>query len=213
MGEGAPSQRYQELLESHGLLLVNGGMPTRAVNGSNSLIDHVFCRLCSGGVDNVRVNDLQGISDHSAVLVSLEFGFEPCPPPVAKRFVNLEALKYAVLESSWEEVKLSESPDCACELLISKCDNLIQGCSVPRQEVRVNRPIKEWVTPGLVKCLRKRDTLYRTWSKTGDPVDRLMYNSFRNKVRKILRKAKDSYYAGLIQEAGTDSRRIWRVIG
>lgn len=72
---------------------------------------------------------------------------------------------------------------------------------------------KPWITAGLLKCIRKKDSL-RLTSKN-NPNDFIALNNYikyRNKISNILHNAKNKYGKTILNDAKGDSKKTWKCI-
>ena len=67
---------------------------------------------------------------------------------------------------------------------------------VKEYTINPNKVIKEkWMTPGLMRCSRKQQNLYkRTLIKTINDKDHEKNKQYRNSLKRVLRLAKEQYY-------------------
>ena len=86
----------------------------------------------------------------------------------------------------------------------------------PEKVVKIpkRRIIKNpWMTSGLLKSARTRDTLYaKSLNKPKDNITVLKFTKYRNTFNKIKKVAKESYFANLLNEYKNDLRKTWTVI-
>lgn len=204
-------ERYMEVIEDTGLILCNDGEPTRLAENGGSLIDHVFVRLTKGECIGSKINELKGVTDHQAVETQILFN-EKIRERNGGMVVDYEMLQIEVALCDWSEVLAEKDPDKITDLLTDKCKALMTQCSMPRVMSRCMCPTRDWMTHGLVKCLRRRDKLYDAWKRTGKIADKTYFLAYKNRLRGLLRRARSDYYQGKLAEAGTSSRKIWKVV-
>ena len=85
----------------------------------------------------------------------------------------------------------------------------------PKQEYSVNygKIIRDpWVTKGLINSVRRQKTLYRKQLHTSDPTDTTRYITYRNTLKKLLRRSKLSYFNNKCLEYKQNSRKLWQLI-
>ena len=73
--------------------------------------------------------------------------------------------------------------------------------------------IKEpWLTKGLLNCIKKRKTLYKTYisSKTG--ISENKYKVYRNTLQRILRIAKREYFTEQSMTFKNKTKKLWHII-
>lgn len=70
-----------------------------------------------------------------------------------------------------------------------------------------------WITNEIIEKMKKRDALFRKWKKwLYSEYYREQYNKLRNEVNHDIKKAKDKYYKGKLQQGKNDGRKTWKVI-
>ena len=70
-----------------------------------------------------------------------------------------------------------------------------------------------WLTPGLMKCFTKQRSLYKTSiKKQASYTDIQRYKTYRNKLKEIIRRSKESYYRNKCKEFRQNTTRIWKLI-
>ena len=81
-------------------------------------------------------------------------------------------------------------------------------------KIPYNKTIKSpWISVDLHKCYKKQQQLYKkTLKKTSTEEDPLKYKTYRNKLKQILRKAREDYYRNKCIEYGQNSSRLWKMI-
>ena len=73
-------------------------------------------------------------------------------------------------------------------------------------------PKKPWVTKGLIKSLRTKDKLYKTYISKPTPINKNKYNTFRNKLNLLLRLSKKSYISDKIENNKNNTRKMWQTL-
>ena len=77
-----------------------------------------------------------------------------------------------------------------------------------------NKIIKDpWLSVELHKCHKKQQKLYRkTLKHTSTDEDHFKYKTYRNKLKQILRKAKEDFYRNKCTEYRQNTSRLWKMI-
>ena len=186
------SSEYLDTLSAKGFSIMNGSTPTRVTSDSSSVIDHVFGRLRHPQGYDIRVCDPRGVSDHQLINLSL-FGNslgreEKYGRPI--RSIDYQKVHKHALEADWSELYCKADPDHQAELLMTACQRALDyGTTLKRTKPRF-RPLKEWMSPRMVKAIRKRNRLYRQYRRHGSMESRLLYESFNKWLRRALRRVK-----------------------
>jgi len=77
--------------------------------------------------------------------------------------------------------------------------------------VTCKRLQKPWLTAKLIKCIRNKSVYYKLY-RLGI-ISREVNNEYRNRVTRLLRDAKRSYYRTKFSRCVGDAKRTWRLIG
>ena len=57
--------------------------------------------------------------------------------------------------------------------------------------IKKNNPKKPWMSPSLLRCINKRDELYKNSLNNGnDPICLTTYKNYKNALNKLLRNVK-----------------------
>lgn len=82
-----------------------------------------------------------------------------------------------------------------------------------------NRIMNPWITGGIIRSIKEKNSLYKKWKKTTSKTDKSgntdlyqKYVSFRNKLRGCIKFAKTSYYGSRFTSASGDMKKTWRII-
>ena len=101
---------------------------------------------------------------------------------------SIAAYKNSLAETNWTEVLLCNDVNVQFEMFHTKVLNLLdQHCPLEMKLVPDQSVIKEpWLTKGLLNCLNKRKSLYKTYLSTKTGINKNKYKSYRNALQKIL---------------------------
>lgn len=213
MGNSDSTELYRDMLSAGGFIGSNDGAVTRpsGVGGEGSIIDHVFCRLSSASLESCETLELFAVTDHNGIHTMLRLE-EAESRQYAFWHVEYERLKLEVAMYNWDSVVDSSDPNVSCLLLQEGCKKLLSKCSNLKVTPREHWPTREWMTCGLVRCVRKRNKLFAVWKKTGHLRDKLFFLAYKNRLRGILRNAKDEYYREQLERYRSDSRKVWQTV-
>lgn len=208
----AVTHEYLDLMAHFGFMLCdpqgNITRPGRVSRGT--VIDHAFGRLNSLILSNFSMRDL-GITDHLACEVQLEVPVM-VKPEYLRSFTDYEQVDRIISTVDWSPFLLVADPEEAANALVGQCRAILDECT----EVRVMRarrmPVKEWMNPRLVRCVRKRQRLYRKWRRTNRVEDELAFRKYKNWLRGTLRMAKDAFYGSLFLKSKGNSRETWSIV-
>lgn len=142
---------YLDVLAHHGLFLGH----TLPTHGSTCL-DHANLKTIY--LSKVLVIDTS-VTDHFAILLALSAKKASTQPFMVK--VDEERLICDISNIDFKPVYSTVDPDMATKYFI---EPILSALSKNTKSVKVSprrRPIKAWITPGLLRCMRHRDNLYR----------------------------------------------------
>lgn len=91
--------------------------------------------------------------------------------------------------------------------------DIIVQCTTANVVPNRKQILQPWVTPGLLRCMRFRDTLHRRHKKT--PKDKALettYKRYRNYCNSILQSVKNKYDSAELQDAKNNIKKTWKVI-
>lgn len=197
---------YLNLLACHGLLPAHTS-PTRG----NSCLDHVMIKTrlhpCCYIIES-------SVTDHECV--ALNINLHPSSFKYDKKIII--KLDYDSLHNEINKINLDllyrlNDVNLASRFLVDTLHQAIVNNSKPTVVSRRKHTNKPWVTPGLLRCMRNRDNLYKKTKK--DPTNEVLlctYKRYRNFCNAILKKRKRGFEKSLIQKAGKDKKQLWGVI-
>lgn len=168
---------------------LNNSIRTRYNENGGSLIGHVRTYSINCLSHQLAVVDSKGVSDHR--MINLDFYLERATP---FQNVEFEILKNMVETADWSRVAETDCVNRAVELLRSRCQAMLEDCSVVYRVTRRLRPIKEWVTPGLVKSMRKRDKLNELYKRTGSLRAKIEYECYNRVLRRLTNRVKRKFF-------------------
>lgn len=207
----AVAHDYLEQMAGFGFLLCNpAGQVTRPGLRGGTVVDHVFTRLNGLTLVGMHLRE-EGISDHLACEVLLEIPMLPVPSRLRWN-VDYAKLEVAVSVADWTPVLRTTDAPSACKVFIDQCRNIIGEATEIKGLSGKVKPTKEWMTPTLVRAVRKRQRLYRVWKRTRSVIDELAFRSYKNWLRDTLRTGRDKFYRSLLERVRGNSRETWAIV-
>ncbi|XP_026315748.1 uncharacterized protein LOC113227090 [Hyposmocoma kahamanoa] len=197
---------YQDLIAHYGLY---PGHFFTTREDSGTCIDHTILRTSLAAT--TLVLDAT-ITDHYAVLLSVETNSRiPCRKISRIDFIELDE---AINQIDFDTVYSTNDVNVATRCLILPIRLAIKRCTKSYYVSHRRRALKPWITPGLIKCMRHRDNLYRKLKKhPNDEILKLSYKRYRNFCNARIKNAKRHFEREEIRKAGRDGRRLWEAIG
>ena len=193
--------------------------PTRITDTTATLIDNIYTNVFDV-VNNLQTGILYtDISDHLPVFI-IQYGQAKTPQykNISKRIYSKQAEKGFIDDVSavdWSSLYDNNDPDWQYNYLMDTINNIynlhfpIKSC-----RVKVNSTKTPWITPGILKSIRRKNKLYRLKIKnpTQKNVAKFRNYIYRNKLNHLIRFTKKSYYNDMLNCAQSNVRTKWKVI-
>jgi hypothetical protein len=180
-------------------------LPTR---GDNCL-DHVMIR---SKLKSAVVVCPEDITDHALVLTILDYA----PRVQSKKTytkTDLNAIKCEIDNVNWAELYSIRDVNTACNLFCTTLTNIINKHKKTVRSSNSTVTIKEWITTGLLKCVRERSRLHLLATKNpNDTAIQGKYKKYRNTCSDILKAVKTKYQQDQLIEARFDTRKTWKTV-
>ena len=95
--------------------------------------------------------------------------------------------------------------------------NLIERHAPTKSKwVKNSISLKPWVTQGLLKSIRNRDKIHKTFLKAKNPEDKIAkfnkYKSHKNLLLKLLRTSKTNYYKNYFSTHKFNLSLVWKAV-
>ncbi|XP_026317899.1 uncharacterized protein LOC113228740 isoform X2 [Hyposmocoma kahamanoa] len=179
-------EKYLNLISSHGLL-PTFDTPTRI----SSCLDHALLK------SNYKATVLLlecNVTDHFPVITCLNLDRIHVKPNQSFSQTDFVSLRAEIMAMDFSTVLLCDNADHAADLLVNSIAPVLtkhtKVLRVPKRKVI----FKPWITPGLLRCIRHRDKLYkRSKVNPDDYTLKRIYTRYRNFCNRLLRKLKREY--------------------
>lgn len=166
-------------------------------------------------LDLILTNDLNRIKCHGQLSVSgisyhdliyVEFNlkaklFKDKEYLVVRSFknINLAELKAQCNDLQWDNLCLTDSLDEKVEILENNIISVYDKY-VPERKVLKRKNPCPWINADLKSVMKERDLLYRRYVKNKNEFNWEQYRVLRNRVKRMLRDARNNYIAQFLQE-------------
>ena len=190
--------------------------PTRITMTSSTLIDNIFTNVLDAQFDCGCFS--VDITDHLPVFVLTHiqlFSKRNIPLNVKRNICDegINNLKHELHNLDWSPVYAAENVNAAYDLFIYMLIILLnKHLPFKESKIRASKIRKPWVTPTLLRYIRKKNKMYKRYLKNKTPLNERNYKTYRNKVNNLLRHAKKRYYSNQLNEARNDIKRTWSII-
>lgn len=134
-------------------------------------------------------------------------------PAHFKQSINIENIGKALENVTWDEYFATSDANEACNLLIKTLSTVINNNKSLVQIQNKFRPIKPWITPGMLKSIRKRNKLYKQFKNNPNNNDfHIKYIQYRNKCNYLIKFLKQQYYDTQLKIKCNNTRDTWKLI-
>ena len=199
-------------------------LPTRITSHSKTLIDNIFSNDpdFSQGVSG---NFTFSISDHlpQFLLMPKVDNHPPKKHNIQKRNMkNLDKENFVAdfININWRQVLSVGLMDTqhSFENFDKKVSEIIDKY-VPLKKLNKKQfrlQAKPWITPGIIKSIKRRDKLLRLYIKSNEPNRKVElhteYKILRNKITALIRNSKKKHHQKYFIENSKDIRKTWNGI-
>ncbi len=72
--------------------------------------------------------------------------------------------------------------------------------------------LKPWLTPGILKCIQKKNKLFKSHFLNGNALQKIEFKNYENTLNKIKRQSKKSYLQQKFENLKGNMRKTWKLI-
>lgn len=199
---------YLELIGSHGLQSAID-IPTHG----RTCLDHFMCKLVGSFQSYVLITD---ITDHYPLLLSISSSLGSnlsIPRSITRTKINFTSLNNEIKSKDWNSFLKINDPNIAAENLIKTLQDLIALHSDTVTFTKKNRPLKPWITTGIVRCFQKRDRMQLAVKKNPDNcVLKNVFLTYRNICNQIAKEQKINYYKYKLSLNYKNNKGTWNTV-
>lgn len=209
---------YFNLLSSNGFKsYIN--KPTREINGSQSCIDHIFYRKTNDVCESIIGSIMKtSITDHYLTCINIGLGENTGrtePSVNTRKSINYHDLINNLKKYNWSEVasQLDLNIENAVELFVDALSTEIGNATQIKIVPHKLKPLKPWITAGLITSIRKRDKMHQKLKK--QPQNNFLkslYKNYRNTLNNMIKKSKYDYYNNILLQSRGNSKKTWECI-
>ena len=169
--------------------------------------------------DETRINNLKvfnaAISDHFVLHCNVDLA----KPRNVKSDISYRKLGDIDMLKFRQNILSSELYTSPAPTLEERCNQydlvlstLLENHAPLRKKTVTIRPMAPWYNEDIKEQKIVRRCKERRWRKSGLQVDRQAYVDQCIRVKNTISKAKMEYYSSLVQDAGTDSGRLFQIV-
>ena len=192
--------------------------PTRITSNSATLIDNIFTNSKSYQTSGIIITD---ISDHLPVFITTDLKLHrnniDTPETEVRQFnaENMKCFKSELGKVDWENLCSEGDANKSYKCFIDKFNSLYDKCFLKSKKVlskRVNKIKSPWLSYGLLKCIRRKNRLYKKFLRKPTEINMETYKKYRNRLNFTLKLAKRNYFTNLLEKEKNNMRNTWKVL-
>ena len=69
-----------------------------------------------------------------------------------------------------------------------------------------------WLSYSLLKCIRRKNRLYRSFIRKPTEANKEAYKKYRNRLNTTLRLAKQNYFSNILEKERNNMRNTWKIL-
>ena len=188
--------------------------PTRDTGGTATLIDNIYCNHTS----ETEMTGLfyTNISDHYPIFRIENQLMKKENNTVTKRRIysgkNVAKFIESIRNISWSDVITCYDPQ-ECYTIFFKKISMAYEASFPiKRFVTSYKNRKPWLTEGIKIAIKKKNALWVKSKMYPSSHLNIQYNSYKQYLQRITRKAERDYYDTIFQENKSDIVKSWKII-
>lgn len=194
--------------------------PTRVQNTSSSCIDHIFFKNTNVNADRVIGSIFKtDITDHYCTSIHLGDQNTACNSNnISHNTSTIEKIDYnkllqALKTENWANVinnnNVHTMVQCFEQTLITHIGNSTTKIKISHR----NRPLKNWITQGLIRAIQTRNKMHKKLLKQPNNNElKECYTRYRNTLNKLLKETKINYYRDKLDQSKGNARKTWNTI-
>lgn len=200
------SSNYLDMTAAHDITQAIN-LPTR----HKTCLDHFMVKL------NTKWQTIvfEELTDHSPILLSVELT-KPRINTLDNKHrtcTKLDAVRESLSQISWKEYYDLPDVDSAAIRLVSTIQDAVDKNSILKLITCKFKPIKPWITSGLIKCIKKRNLMQKKCRQVTDNDEiKLKFKKYRNLCNNLIKVQKQKYYTDQLENARGNTKNTWKVI-
>ena len=201
-------KKYVSILRNNGLKQIVK-KPTRPI--SSSLIDHI---LVTDDEKIAQCNIIPvGFSDHCLISCTGKIKRDCIRSHnfvTARSLKNYskEALVQKLQQTEWQTVYNCNDVNTAWEKFETMFCSIINELA-PKRIFRAKVRSEQWLTSEIIDCINERDKCLRNFVRTNNTWYQTQFNMLRNKVQRLVKKARGDYILNQVEINKNNSKKMW----
>ena len=194
-------------------------LPTRIVDSSVSLIDHIFInnQIIKEDRDILTGNIYCDISDHlpNFIKIKTKQPFSKNKRPLVRIYGQRNMIKFnnLIRNASWESFYEAEDPNQALTIFYKNYNEAYDQAFPLVRLSRKRAKDKRWITDGIKKSINHKNKLFSKYFLKPSTENKEKYAKYKNILTDCIRKAEDEYYKNLINSEKQNLHTLWNIFG
>ena len=214
--ESNNSNKFMNILSSYAFYPCID-IPTRITPVSATIIDNIFTNTADkNNTSGVLTYD---VSDHLPVfLISSDLKFQNSKKHKNNKIrkenpQTINALNEDLARENWSDVYEEKNVNKAYECFINKLIYYYdKNMPVIHCKQRINNIKNPWITQGILRSIKTRNKLYKSYISKPTEQRLKEYKKYRNRLTNIIRISKKTYYSRKLEKAEGNLNETWKVI-
>ena len=209
---------FVDILSSHSLY-ASIVKPTRITSKSATLIDNIFTNNLANQTSGILMSD---IGDHLPIFVSTDvnvYDKNASSVNIEIRDMskhNVNVLKDKLSKVDWDEVCENDNANVQYNKFMDKFQELFEEC-IPKKVFKKRHgknktPKAPWITFALLKCIQRKNRLYKKSIQKPTETNVYKYKMYRNRLNSLLRRAKQNYFSSQLDKERYNMRNTWKIL-
>jgi hypothetical protein len=194
---------------------------TRNVIGQRpSCIDHIFSNIRD--IDNITSAVIEtSITDHFTCLMKYNISHKQTQinqdelNKHGRQQLDVNLLLHKLECEKWTNIYKCKDVNESSKLFERLLNEHIKNSTKYARKTIPSKykPIKPWITHGLIVSIRHKEALYKQLKRQPENVTLAKYyNLYKKKLFYLLKNTKNRYYQEKLETTNNDSKRVWSVI-
>ena len=128
---------------------------------------------------------------------------------------NIGLFKEKLRDVNWDNVCHSDNVNVSYKFFIDKFVMLYDEC-IPVKNIKLNDkrkvPKSPWITPSLLRCINRKNQLYKKSMQIPNDTNISKYKMYRNKLNILLRLAKQNHFSNLLEKEKFNIKNTWKIL-
>ena len=192
-------------------------VPTRITPMSETLIDNIFTN--SFNKDNNSGVFTYDVTDHLPIfLISSQLKVNNVKKPIKKLYRKedsntISALNEDLANENWHDILEENDVNKAYEYFINKLTHYYdKNVPLVQSKQHKNKIRNPWITLGILRSIKKRNKLYKSYISNPSEQNCNKYKRYRNNLNSVIRTSNQMYYSKELENAEGNINATWNTI-